>query len=260
MSLGNLVHQLPLFATLSDAEKRELAKASIKIRHFRENEFIIRQRSEGISFFILLKGLARVEFGNKLILKLKPGAVFGEAAFLSGSGTRISDVISNSDDAVALEINEGDYQRFPPHVREKIKGAMLEVLVRKLDMMNRENYKYQKILDMLSLQQVAAEPEELSPEDPNFPVLSCRRARVRHPLHLDVVYYGESGWTTEGCLLNIITRGAFMAIPQGVTFLPDEKGVLNLPPHLAREEVDTRFSCRVVRVEEAGIALAWNEG
>jgi CRP-like cAMP-binding protein len=80
--LGELAG-IPLFASLSEDERRELAP-SFTVQTAEAGSYLIGEGARGYSFFVLLEGTAIVTSQGATIGELAPGDYFGEIAILAG--------------------------------------------------------------------------------------------------------------------------------------------------------------------------------
>jgi len=85
---------VPLFASLSDAERRDLARG-FTLRTAEAGSHVIGEGARGYSFFVLLEGTAAVTSQGSTLTELGPGDFFGEIALLAG-GRRTAGVAATS--------------------------------------------------------------------------------------------------------------------------------------------------------------------
>jgi CRP/FNR family cyclic AMP-dependent transcriptional regulator len=80
----DLLEQVPLF---SDLERRELEQiaGSMKQRKFEAGETIASEGEQGVGFFLIETGTAKVSVAGEDRRTLGPGDYFGEIALISGS-------------------------------------------------------------------------------------------------------------------------------------------------------------------------------
>ncbi|MBF0609965.1 MAG: cyclic nucleotide-binding domain-containing protein [Magnetococcales bacterium] len=258
MEMVHLLKQLPVFRALSEQERQQIADMAAIFHRYNEGEMVIRQGDTGTSFFILIKGFVYVAFASQFFLKLKAGAVFGEVAFISQTSRRISSVVCGIDGTIAMEVNQHTFDKFAPAVREKIRDIMLQVLVRKLDLMNQETFSYQKILSLLSASQVD-HPSEVDdgwgcPQNYS----QCRRSRKRFYFSIPVALRLESGESVTGEISNISTSGAFVTTVNPPAIRSNQKGDLLLLRHWELPEEDQLlFPCETVWISKGGFGLRW---
>jgi CRP-like cAMP-binding protein len=117
---------VPLFASLSDAERRDLA-AGFAVQTAEAGSHLIGEGARGYSFFVLLEGTAVVTSQGAARTELAPGDFFGEIALLAG-GRRTAGVTATSH--VRLLVMSTDEFRHlrdaHPAVAEQIDAAMRE--------------------------------------------------------------------------------------------------------------------------------------
>ncbi len=80
----DLLQQVPLF---SDLERRELEQiaGSMKQRRFASGETVATEGEQGVGFFVIETGTAKVTIGGEERRTLGPGDHFGEIALISGA-------------------------------------------------------------------------------------------------------------------------------------------------------------------------------
>ncbi len=91
---ADLLAEVPLFATLSDAERRRIAAVAKRVT-YREGATVVEEGSLGGRFFVIQAGTAKVQTGGRTRITLGPGAYFGELAVLDGQ-PRSASVIATS--------------------------------------------------------------------------------------------------------------------------------------------------------------------
>src|SRR3954451_14350668 len=89
----DLAH-VPLFASLDDAERREMASI-FSVQTAEAGSRLIGEGAPGYSFFVLAEGTAVVSSQGATIGDLGPGDFFGEIAILAG-GRRTASVTAGS--------------------------------------------------------------------------------------------------------------------------------------------------------------------
>jgi len=100
------LHNVPIFAPLSDEETKKLSSASL-VRVFAPGEAIVRQGQKGKSMFVIHRGSVDVQIKEegttKSLLKLREGDFFGEMGLLTGE-PRTATVLAEEETEV-LEID-----------------------------------------------------------------------------------------------------------------------------------------------------------
>jgi CRP-like cAMP-binding protein len=118
---------VPLFASLSEEERRELAPG-FAVQTAEAGSRLIGEGARGYSFFVLLEGTATVTSqGSTLAEQLGPGDFFGEIALLIG-GRRTASVTATSH-VKLLVMSAADFrglQESHPTVAAEIKEAQRE--------------------------------------------------------------------------------------------------------------------------------------
>ena len=123
-----VLHQVPLFAELSQADVEKVARL-FKKRHFSEGETVTKEGSGGAAFFLIESGEAAVTVRGKPRPPLTAGAHFGEVALIDGKER--SATITANDDLVCYGLTYWDFQ---PLVRENaaIAWGLLQSVARML--------------------------------------------------------------------------------------------------------------------------------
>jgi CRP-like cAMP-binding protein len=83
VAVADELAEVPLFASLSDDERRELA-AGFSVKTAEAGSRLIGEGAPGYSFFVLLEGVADVTSQGATIGELRPGDFFGEIAIIAG--------------------------------------------------------------------------------------------------------------------------------------------------------------------------------
>jgi CRP/FNR family transcriptional regulator, cyclic AMP receptor protein len=123
-----LIRKVPLFARVSRADIKEIAKLADEI-DLREGKEMTREGHPGREFFVLLEGTADVKRNSRKINTLGPGDFFGEIALVSRE-PRTATVIATSP-IRALVITDRSFRRLlddSPQVKDRVMEAMAERL------------------------------------------------------------------------------------------------------------------------------------
>jgi CRP-like cAMP-binding protein len=99
--------RVPLFAGCSEEEVREIASLAHMLR-FEDGGVIVPEGEEGLGFYLLMSGEARVLQGGEEVNRLSAGEFFGEIALLDGT-PRTASVIADGR-VVCLGILRGDFK------------------------------------------------------------------------------------------------------------------------------------------------------
>jgi CRP-like cAMP-binding protein len=68
--------------------------------YYREGSAIVTEGQKGLRMYAVLEGRVSVSIGARIVERLGPGGVFGEAALLDPSATRIADARAESDSSL----------------------------------------------------------------------------------------------------------------------------------------------------------------
>lgn len=99
---------LPLLEGISSAERRELAEKA-HILGFNDGETIVIEGEEGLGFYLILSGGARVLQRGAVINRIPAGGFFGEVSLLEGI-PRTADVVADGP-TVCLGLLRADFRR-----------------------------------------------------------------------------------------------------------------------------------------------------
>ena len=102
------MRRVPLFATMSDKELKRLAK-SLQARTFEAGQHAAVQGRDGIGFFLIESGEAKVTVDGGEIGSLGPGDWFGEMALIDG-GPRSATVVADTN-VLCLRLSRAPFQR-----------------------------------------------------------------------------------------------------------------------------------------------------
>jgi CRP-like cAMP-binding protein len=124
------LEQIPLFASLSESEREELAE-SFEVKSTVAGKQLIDERTGGYSFFALATGQARVSIDDNEVAALNPGDCFGEMALL-GDGRRTASVTTTTPATVYVMFGT-EFRRLQqshPEIVGQIRALMRERLIR----------------------------------------------------------------------------------------------------------------------------------
>jgi CRP-like cAMP-binding protein len=93
--VDDLIKQVPLFASLSKKDLRNLA-AAMKERTFDAGAVVTEAGKEGVGFFVIDSGSATVSAGGDHRGKLKRGDFFGEISLIDG-GPRTARIVADTE-------------------------------------------------------------------------------------------------------------------------------------------------------------------
>jgi small-conductance mechanosensitive channel/CRP-like cAMP-binding protein len=122
------VSKVPVFADLSDEDRRELVDAAIE-RPYGAGDVVVKQGEPGASMFVVGKGNLRVTIApnDAEVAQLGPGSFFGEMSLLTGNPRTAT--VSAVSDCDLLEITADGFKRFvmdQPAVLEKVAAAVMK--------------------------------------------------------------------------------------------------------------------------------------
>jgi CRP-like cAMP-binding protein len=101
------LEKVMLFVDCSDGDRRDIAQVA-HLLAFEDGEVILPQGEEGLGFYLLLSGSARIVRNGAEVAKVETGDFFGEVALLEGT-PRTADVVSVGR-AVCLGILRSDFK------------------------------------------------------------------------------------------------------------------------------------------------------
>ena len=122
------VSKVPVFADLSDEDRRELVTVSAE-RIYGAGDVVVRQGAEGSSMFVVGKGTLRVaiEPNDTEVARHGPGGFFGEMSLLTGKPRTAT--VSAVTDCELMEVTAAAFKRFvvdQPAVLEKVAAAVMQ--------------------------------------------------------------------------------------------------------------------------------------
>ena len=127
------LERISLFASLSDAEREELAE-SFEVRSKEAGTHLIDERTGGYTFFALAEGEASVSVDGTEVAALGPGDCFGEMALL-GDGRRTASVTTTTPASLYImfgtEFNR--LRQTHPQVVGRIQAMMRERLIQQAE-------------------------------------------------------------------------------------------------------------------------------
>ena len=133
-----VIDKLSFFADFSPEEKKFLSRLQSDIYHYSANEVIIQEgQTDERHFFIVLRGVVNIvkNTSEVTIAKLKGGAILGEISYIS-KRSRTTSAIAVVD-VIALKIDSKKIDELNPAVSTKLKNKFIEVLVDRLEAMNK---------------------------------------------------------------------------------------------------------------------------
>ncbi|MGA1869744.1 MAG: cyclic nucleotide-binding domain-containing protein [bacterium] len=131
-----IINRLDFFNNFSIQEKQRIIAFHAQFFVYKQGEYLIREKGEDASIFILLSGTVNVTKGDSQfpLARLEAGEFFGEMSFLTNA-PRTTSVIA-SEESIVIKIDKSMMDNLNVHIREKIKDKIIEKLVNRLDKMN----------------------------------------------------------------------------------------------------------------------------
>ena len=136
--LLGVFEKVSFFEFFTDDEKELLTKFKSNMHGFASGQYIIRQGEAERSVYILLKGkvnITKKEKASVVINTLKAGDLFGEIAFFCHR-VRITNVVAKGN-AMVLKMDWDLFGQLPEETKNKVKDKLVEVLIQRLEDMNR---------------------------------------------------------------------------------------------------------------------------
>ena len=146
------INQISFFEEFSSIEKETLLKkASIFKKYDKKGTIIFSEEQKGSSMYVILEGviaITRASFANDkkeqvTLAKLKKGSVLGEISLLSNQ-SRTTSAITDSPLVIVMIIDKQMLESFDLGIQKIFNKKMIEILVRRLDDMNK---KYRNLKD-----------------------------------------------------------------------------------------------------------------
>lgn len=134
----SIISRLRFFDSFTADQKRQMVSDDAHFRVYNPGELLIRQGSSDQSLFIILAGRVAVTeaSGGTVLAVLRAGDIFGEMAFLTD--TRRTANVAARDSVIALKLDKLMFEQLNPEIREKFKDKIIEKLVARLNMGNKE--------------------------------------------------------------------------------------------------------------------------
>ena len=129
-AIYKLVHGLPFFKNFSTYEKTKISDFDLSFSIYRKGDVILREESQDVAFFIVIKGHVRALKGGCDLQKHGAGDMFGEMAFLTDSPqTMTVEALTN---VLVLRVDKEMFSHLGPESREKFKIHIIDRQVRSL--------------------------------------------------------------------------------------------------------------------------------
>ena len=128
MDAGEAIKNTALFSQLSKKDIKQLT-AVVTPRSYRAGEVIIEKGQQGLGFYIIASGSAKVTVRGNQVRALKAGDHFGEIALID-EGPRMAEVIADSD----VEAYVLASWQFRPFVQDHpdVAWALMQSLVQRI--------------------------------------------------------------------------------------------------------------------------------
>ena len=140
--LEELFSSVSLFANLSKKNKKYLYNLTgYDLPWFEMDQLIIEEGTDSTSFFILIKGSAKVvrkSSPNQIIAILQPGDIFGEMSYLTGN-KRSANVVASEQQVLVMCINNKLMQNMPSQIRDVINEKLISLMTQRVEMVKDDN-------------------------------------------------------------------------------------------------------------------------
>ena len=144
MALQDLVNVIPMCSSFTAEEKKNFASLNHSVQGFNEGDVIIKEGEKHSSLYLLINGTLLITKGgdNPTLAELEPGAIFGEMSYFTKK-PRYTNVIASSK-VMVIRMDDNFFKKITPEMKDKIKNHLLEVLINRLDSMNKALVKISK--------------------------------------------------------------------------------------------------------------------
>ena len=134
---GEILEKVNFFNRFNAEEKEILTGFTSHFFVAKRNEYIIHQGNHDTSFYIILSGKVSIrrDDSSSPLAALGPGDIFGEISFLTDRPRTTSAVATNQ--CIVFEIDRPTLKFMAISIREKLKDNIIQILVSRLDQMNR---------------------------------------------------------------------------------------------------------------------------
>ena len=136
--LRGLIDKLSFFEFFTSEEKTIIADYKSNMKGYSAGDHIIRQGETDQTVYLLLKGKAKITRNEKSAVSintLKEGDVFGEIAFFS-KRLRSTNVVA-LENAMVLKMDWTLFDELNETIKNKIKDKLIEILIQRLEEMNK---------------------------------------------------------------------------------------------------------------------------
>ena len=118
------ISDIPLFSGLSDRELRSLAHRADQVS-IPDGTAVVTEGANGVEFFVIVAGTAKVTKRGRTVGKLGPGDSFGELALLAGTPRRAT--VTTTSPCEVMVLARGDFIALLddfPHMTRKMLVAL----------------------------------------------------------------------------------------------------------------------------------------
>ncbi len=150
MELYDAIREMPLFESFSEQEKQQFTKADLSVRKYQKGDVIIKEGDKHSSLYLLVKGAVSViKKKDNPLSSLSAGELFGEMSFLTKK-PRYTSIIAD-EDVLVIRMDNDFFQKISRTMADKIKNYLIELLVSRLDEMNKAMTKIAKFATSRSM-------------------------------------------------------------------------------------------------------------
>ncbi|MBF0454534.1 MAG: cyclic nucleotide-binding domain-containing protein [Magnetococcales bacterium] len=129
-ALYKLVHAMPFFSQFSIYEKTKISEYDTSFKLYHKGDIVLRQESQDIAFFVVIKGHVRALKRGSDLTKYGPGEMFGEMAFLTNRPQVMT--VETLTNVLVLRVDQEMFAQLGPESREKFKNHIIDRQVRSL--------------------------------------------------------------------------------------------------------------------------------
>ncbi|MBF0379524.1 MAG: cyclic nucleotide-binding domain-containing protein [Magnetococcales bacterium] len=129
-AIYELIHSLSFFKQFSVYEKTKISDFDLSFTIYHKGDVILREESQDIAFFIVIKGHVRAVKRGSDLRKYGPGDMFGEMAFLTNRPQIMS--VESLTNVLVLRVDKEMFSQLGPESREKFKHHIIDRQVRSI--------------------------------------------------------------------------------------------------------------------------------